>query len=76
MPALYLTRGSMSDSFISRLKDLTVAPKWDCSPACTELEAVVMDWSAKLFGLDEVFLNEKGIGGGALQVTITNGSPL
>lgn len=44
--------------------------QWDCSPACTELEAVVMDWSAKLFGLDEIFLNEKGVGGGVLQVSI------
>ena len=27
-----------------------------------------MDWAAKLFGLDDAFLNENGRGGGVLQV--------
>ncbi|PAV17055.1 aromatic-L-amino-acid decarboxylase [Pyrrhoderma noxium] len=45
---------------------------WNASPACTELEAIVMDWSAKLFGLDEIFYNEKGIGGGVLQTTASD----
>jgi aromatic-L-amino-acid decarboxylase len=46
---------------------LTVA-QWSASPACTELEAVMMDWSAKLFGLSPAFLNTSGVGGGVLQV--------
>ncbi|KAF7789995.1 hypothetical protein EIP86_000943 [Pleurotus ostreatoroseus] len=41
---------------------------WACSPACTELEAIVMDWSAKLFGLADHFLNSSEVGGGVMQV--------
>lgn len=39
---------------------------WLCSPACTELETVVMDWVAKMIGLPEVFLSEGGSGGGGV----------
>ncbi|KAJ6593608.1 pyridoxal phosphate-dependent transferase [Mycena capillaripes] len=43
---------------------------WSCSPACTELEAIVMDWSAQLLGLSPVFHNAAKLGGGgALQTT-------
>ena len=28
-----------------------------------------MDWAAKLLGLDEAFYNEKGVGGGVIQVS-------
>ncbi|KAH9848662.1 aromatic-L-amino-acid decarboxylase [Lenzites betulinus] len=42
---------------------------WLSSPACTELEQVVMDWSAKLLGLGDHFLNRNGIGGGVIQTT-------
>lgn len=45
---------------------------WSCSPACTELEAVVMDWSAKLFHLDNVFLNSSRFGGGVIQSTASD----
>ncbi|KAF8528411.1 pyridoxal phosphate-dependent transferase [Hysterangium stoloniferum] len=45
---------------------------WICSPACTELEAVVMDWSAKLFGLSDAFLNISGIGGGVIHTTASD----
>lgn len=44
--------------------------QWSCSPACTELEAVVCDWAAKLLGLDRAFWNEVGTGGGVIQVSI------
>jgi len=37
------------------------------SPACTELEMVVMDWLAKLLNLPEDFLST-GKGGGVIQV--------
>ncbi|KAJ9100086.1 hypothetical protein QFC19_005766 [Naganishia cerealis] len=39
---------------------------WNCSPACTELEMVVMDWAAKLFGLESVFHGSSGAGGGII----------
>lgn len=39
---------------------------WLCSPACTELETVVLDWVAKMLGLPDVFLSN-GAGGGVIQ---------
>ena len=39
------------------------------SPACTELEMVVMDWLAKLLELPEHFLST-GKGGGVIQVNL------
>jgi pyridoxal-dependent decarboxylase-like protein len=42
--------------------------QWFASPACTELEAIVMDWAAKMFGLDGVFWNANEVGGGVIQV--------
>jgi Pyridoxal-dependent decarboxylase conserved domain len=53
---------------------LTICPqrtdpsKWNSSPACTELEAIVMDWAAQLLGLSPAFLNASGVGGGSIQV--------
>jgi aromatic-L-amino-acid decarboxylase len=41
---------------------------WACSPACTELEMIVMDWAAKLLGLDHTFYIESKSGGGVIQV--------
>lgn len=39
-----------------------------CSPACTELEVIMMDWLAKILGLPEHFLNSApGTGGGVIQ---------
>ncbi|XP_068140972.1 3,4-dihydroxyphenylacetaldehyde synthase 2 isoform X1 [Drosophila tropicalis] len=41
---------------------------WICSPACTELEVVVMDWLAKFLKLPEQFLHAtEGPGGGVIQ---------
>ncbi|XP_061402842.1 3,4-dihydroxyphenylacetaldehyde synthase 2 [Musca vetustissima] len=41
---------------------------WICSPACTELEVVVMDWLAKFLKLPEHFLHStEGPGGGVIQ---------
>ena len=39
---------------------------WIASPACTELEAIVMDWLAKAMNLPEFFLSN-GNGGGIIQ---------
>ena len=40
------------------------------SPACTELEVVMMDWLAKLLKLPEQFMSG-GKGGGVIQVEPT-----
>ncbi|CAH1756191.1 6914_t:CDS:2 [Entrophospora sp. SA101] len=45
---------------------------WICSPACTELETIVLDWIAKLINLDSSFLS-KGKGGGVIQGTASEG---
>ncbi|EXJ58184.1 aromatic-L-amino-acid decarboxylase [Cladophialophora yegresii CBS 114405] len=37
---------------------------WLCSPACTELETVVMDWLAQAFDLPKEFLSTGPSGGG------------
>ncbi|KZP20995.1 hypothetical protein FIBSPDRAFT_891589 [Athelia psychrophila] len=47
---------------------------WLASPACTELEAVMMDWSAKLLGLSAAFLNEGGVGGGVMMTSASDSS--
>ncbi|KAI9635328.1 putative aromatic-L-amino-acid decarboxylase [Dioszegia hungarica] len=39
---------------------------WVCSPACTELEQVTMDWMAKILGLGKEFHLEQGSGGGVI----------
>ncbi|PGH28928.1 aromatic-L-amino-acid decarboxylase, partial [[Emmonsia] crescens] len=46
---------------------------WLCSPACTELEIIVMDWLAQALGLPDCFLSAassksgKSTGGGTIQ---------
>nr|ALU57426.1 aromatic-L-amino-acid decarboxylase isoform 40 [Homo sapiens] len=45
------------------------------SPACTELETVMMDWLGKMLELPKAFLNEKaGEGGGVIQMVATLGT--
>lgn len=39
---------------------------WLCSPACTELETVVLDWVARMLGLPECFLSDGSTGGGGV----------
>jgi aromatic-L-amino-acid decarboxylase len=39
---------------------------WLCSPACTELETIVMDWVAKAIALPECFLSTSSNGGGGV----------
>ncbi|TFK23692.1 aromatic-L-amino-acid decarboxylase [Coprinopsis marcescibilis] len=45
---------------------------WSASPACTELEVIVMDWAAKLFGLSPAFYNTSEVGGGVIQTTASD----
>lgn len=40
---------------------------WAASPACTELETVVLDWLGKMIGLPKVFMHEEETGGGVIQ---------
>jgi aromatic-L-amino-acid decarboxylase len=40
---------------------------WVTSPACTELESVMLDWMAELLGLPEAFRFSSGRGGGVIQ---------
>ncbi|UYV65299.1 Tdc2 [Cordylochernes scorpioides] len=40
---------------------------WISSPACFELEVVMMDWFAQLLGLPRKFLNSSNLGGGVIQ---------
>ncbi|XP_067205678.1 histidine decarboxylase isoform X2 [Linepithema humile] len=44
---------------------------WASSPACTELETIVMNWLGKMIGLPEDFLHYPGSsgGGGVIQTT-------
>ncbi|KAK7066047.1 hypothetical protein SK128_006333 [Halocaridina rubra] len=43
---------------------------WMASPACTELEVIMMDWLGQLLGLPESFLaRSNGPGGGVIQGT-------
>uniref|UniRef100_A0A182QJR3 Histidine decarboxylase n=1 Tax=Anopheles farauti TaxID=69004 RepID=A0A182QJR3_9DIPT len=44
---------------------------WASSPACTELESIVMNWLGKMIGLPDSFLHIPGVsmGGGVIQTT-------
>ncbi|XP_076086105.1 aromatic-L-amino-acid decarboxylase-like [Mytilus galloprovincialis] len=61
------------NSFPSILGDMLsdaigcVGFSWVASPACTELEIVVLDWFGKMLGLPNEFLHEGGTGGGVIQ---------
>ena len=54
-----------------RWKKVSNTAQWLASPACTELEQVVMDWGAKLFGLGDQFLCKSKVGGGVIQVGVS-----
>ncbi|CAH1772284.1 unnamed protein product [Owenia fusiformis] len=40
---------------------------WAASPACTELETIVLDWLGKMIGLPQIFMHDSGLGGGVIQ---------
>ena len=46
---------------------------WATSPACTELETLVLDWLVPMLGLPETFLST-GTGGGVIQDTASSAS--
>ncbi|KAI0753292.1 pyridoxal phosphate-dependent transferase [Daedaleopsis nitida] len=70
-PTANTFEGLLGDLYSSSVANPTFS--WIASPACTELEQVVMDWSAKLFGLGDHFLNKSGVGGGVIQTTASEG---
>lgn len=39
---------------------------WSCSPIATDLEFVMMDWVAELFGLSEIYKSTSKTGGGTI----------
>ncbi|KAF5345346.1 hypothetical protein D9758_008462 [Tetrapyrgos nigripes] len=45
---------------------------WAASPSCTELESIVLDWAAQMFGLSPAFLNSSGTGGSCIQNTASD----
>ncbi|OWZ66171.1 hypothetical protein AYX15_02457 [Cryptococcus neoformans] len=61
-----------NSTFEGMLADLYTASvsnpgfNWICSPACTELEQVVVDWVAKIFGLSSSFWTNSKVGGGVI----------
>uniref|UniRef100_A0A6A7G1P7 Aromatic-L-amino-acid decarboxylase n=1 Tax=Hirondellea gigas TaxID=1518452 RepID=A0A6A7G1P7_9CRUS len=66
----------LGSSYTSNLADILIGAlncvgfTWTSSPACTELEVIMMDWLAKLLGLPSHFLSsEEGPGGGVIQGT-------
>lgn len=69
-PTANTFEGVLADLFSSSVSNPGF--NWACSPACTELEAIVMDWSAKLFGLDPTFYIESKSGGGVLLTTASD----
>ncbi|OAX40527.1 hypothetical protein K503DRAFT_781319, partial [Rhizopogon vinicolor AM-OR11-026] len=64
-PAACTFEGILGELYASSV--LNPGFNWSVGPACTELEAVVMDWSAKILGLDKSFYNTTGVGGGVMQ---------
>ncbi|KDQ18690.1 hypothetical protein BOTBODRAFT_185213 [Botryobasidium botryosum FD-172 SS1] len=66
-PSPVTFEGILGDLYSSSLSNPGF--NWICSPACTELESVVMDWAAKLFGLQEEFHVASGKGGGVIMST-------
>ncbi|TBU63376.1 pyridoxal phosphate-dependent transferase [Dichomitus squalens] len=71
-PTANTFEGLLGDLYSSSVANPTFS--WLASPACTELEQVVMDWAAKLFGLGDQFLCKSKVGGGVIQTTASEGA--
>lgn len=75
--AYYPTASSYPAILADMLSDAIacIGFSWIASPACTELETVMMDWLAKALGLPEHFLfSSHGPGGGVIQGTASEAS--
>ncbi|KAH6914247.1 aromatic-L-amino-acid decarboxylase [Coprinopsis sp. MPI-PUGE-AT-0042] len=64
--------GIIGDLYASSVSNPGFNASWSASPACTELEVIVMDWAAKLLGLSPAFYNSSEVGGGAIQTTASD----
>ncbi|WWC87059.1 uncharacterized protein L201_001944 [Kwoniella dendrophila CBS 6074] len=65
----YFPSNSTFECMLADLYSASVANpgfNWICSPACTELEQVVVEWAARMLGLSENFWGSSGIGGGVI----------
>ncbi|KAG9002953.1 hypothetical protein FRB90_011276 [Tulasnella sp. 427] len=69
-PTASTLEGTIADLYASSVS--SPGFNWLCSPAATELEAITMDWAAKLFGLDPVFMASSLKGGGVIQATASD----
>jgi aromatic-L-amino-acid/L-tryptophan decarboxylase len=72
----YFPAGSSPPSILGELVSAGLAVNgmlWATSPACTELEMVVLDWLVELLGLPEHF-RFAGTGGGAIQDSASSAS--
>ncbi|KIJ40179.1 hypothetical protein M422DRAFT_49314 [Sphaerobolus stellatus SS14] len=68
----YFACHATPESILGELYSSSIANpgfNWHCSPVSTELEEIVMDWSCKLLGLSDAFLNTSETGGGVLGTT-------
>uniref|UniRef100_A0A1I8I727 Histidine decarboxylase n=1 Tax=Macrostomum lignano TaxID=282301 RepID=A0A1I8I727_9PLAT len=73
-PALNSPASLLGDMLAEGLNP--VAFTWASSPACSELEIIVMDWLAKMLSLPEYFLHSCGSssGGGCILTTASEGT--
>ncbi|XP_043203648.1 tyrosine decarboxylase-like isoform X1 [Amphibalanus amphitrite] len=68
----YFPAGNSYPSILAdMLSGLCVGFSWAASPACTELETIVLDWLGKMIGLPDQFLSftENSVGGGVIQTS-------
>ena len=69
-PANTTVPAVMGDMVITSLGALGL--QWASCPIATELEVVVMDWIANLYGIGGPFLHTSGKGGGMIQTTASD----
>eukprot|EP01060_Flectonema_neradi_P001486 TRINITY_DN10899_c0_g3_i1.p1 TRINITY_DN10899_c0_g3~~TRINITY_DN10899_c0_g3_i1.p1 ORF type:complete len:505 (+),score=79.24 TRINITY_DN10899_c0_g3_i1:572-2086(+) len=69
-PANTTVPAAMGDLVITSIG--TLGLQWASCPIATELEVVVMDWIAKLFGIGGPFLHTSKQGGGMIQSTASD----
>nr|XP_033786392.1 aromatic-L-amino-acid decarboxylase isoform X1 [Geotrypetes seraphini] len=66
----YFPTGSSYPSFLADMLSSAIGCvgfSWAASPACTELETVMLDWLGNMINLPEDFLAKNGEGGGVIQ---------
>ncbi|THU89379.1 hypothetical protein K435DRAFT_781667 [Dendrothele bispora CBS 962.96] len=66
-PAGFSFEGLLGDLYASSVSNPGF--NWIASPSCTELETIVLDWAAQMFGLGPAFFNSSGKGGACFQNT-------